>query len=254
MSHQGHFAAALLKPVPACPPGLTVWNGSDPAHRFAVYRNNVIVSLIDALADTFAVTQELVGEAFFRAMARQFAYANPPSSPLMAFYGEAFPDFVERFPPAAGVPYLADVARLEFLRVRAHYAADLTPVRPEAIAALLNDDEAPAPLVLQIHPAVGVLDSPAAVVSLWSAHQVTGSFAPLIPDTPETALVLRSGLHVEVMSIPRAAGVFIDALRRGLALNRSLAEGQSVDTDFDASLPLGLLLQKGAITALSSGR
>lgn len=53
MSHQQAIAAALLDPAQPCPPGLTTWNGSDPAHRFAVYRNNVIVSLVDALADTF---------------------------------------------------------------------------------------------------------------------------------------------------------------------------------------------------------
>ena len=113
MSHQQAIAAALLDPAHPCPPGLTAWNGSDPARRFAVYRNNVIVSLIDALADTFAVTQELVGEAFFRAMAREFAYANPPTSPLLAFYGDTLPDYIEHFPPAASVPYLADVARLD---------------------------------------------------------------------------------------------------------------------------------------------
>lgn len=53
MSHQQVFAQALLNPAQSCPPGLTTWNGSDPARRFAVYRNNVIVSLVDALADTF---------------------------------------------------------------------------------------------------------------------------------------------------------------------------------------------------------
>ena len=78
MSTQTAFAAALLDP--GLPPveGLRAWNNSDPARRFAVYRNNVLVSLVDALADTFPVVQELVGAAFFRAMARVFALANPP--------------------------------------------------------------------------------------------------------------------------------------------------------------------------------
>ena len=99
MSAQTAFAAALLDPELPPPDGLVAWNGSDPARRFAVYRNNVVVSLVDALADTFAVTQELVGEAFFRAMARVFALADPPKSRLMAFYGESFPNFIAGFPP-----------------------------------------------------------------------------------------------------------------------------------------------------------
>ena len=107
---QQDFAAALLDPDLAVPAGLTAWNGSDPAQRFRVYRNNVIVALIDALAGTFEVTQELVGENFFHAMARRYAYAHPPRSRLMAVYGASFPAFIETFPPTAGLPYLADVA------------------------------------------------------------------------------------------------------------------------------------------------
>ncbi|MEO8121927.1 MAG: DNA-binding domain-containing protein, partial [Rhodoferax sp.] len=73
MNSQTAFANALLNAELPCPSGLKTWNGSDPGTRFAVYRNNVMVSLIDALADTYPVVQELVGEEFFRAMARVFA-------------------------------------------------------------------------------------------------------------------------------------------------------------------------------------
>lgn len=254
MNQQQRLAEALLDPEQPCPPGLTTWNGSDPARRFAVYRNNVIVSLVDALADTFAVTQELVGATFFRAMARVFAYAHPPTSRLLAFYGEAFPGFVESFPPAAGVAYLADVARLEFLRVRAYHAADVASVRTEEIAAVLADADTLPYMNLAIHPALGVLDSAAAVVSLWAAHQGVGDLATVVPDVPETALVLRDGLDVEVLEIPRAAGVFIEALQRGETLGGAMESAQAADPDFNAATPLALLIQKSAITALYSLR
>ena len=252
MSPQRCFAEALLEPEQACPPGLITWNASDPARRFAVYRNNVIVSLVDALADTFAVTQDLVGEAFFRAMARVFAYTNPPTSRLLVFYGETFPEFIERFPPAASLPYLADVARLEFLRVRAYHADDVAPVRREDIVAVLADQEKLPDLGLALHPSLAVLDSAAAVVALWAAHQGIGALATLVPDVPETALIVRDGLDVEVMSIPRASGVFIKALKRGATLGDAMALAQRSDPDFDATLPLALLIQKSAITALYS--
>lgn len=252
MSPQRCFAEALLDPEQACPPGLITWNASDPARRFAVYRNNVIVSLVDALADTFAVTQDLVGEAFFRAMARVFAYTNPPTSRLLVFYGETFPEFIERFPPAASLPYLADVARLEFLRVRAYHAADVAPVRSEDIVAVLADEDKLPDLGLALHPSLAVLDSAAAVVSLWAVHQGVGDLATLVPDVPETALVVRDGLDVEVMKIPRATGVFIKAVKRGATLGDAMALAQRSDPDFDATLPLALLIQKSAITALYS--
>ncbi|MBI2306514.1 MAG: putative DNA-binding domain-containing protein [Rhodocyclales bacterium] len=254
MSPQGSFAAALLDPERPCPAGLTAWNGSDPAPRFRVYRNNVIVSLIDALADTFAVTQELVGEEFFRAMARLYACAQPPQSRLLAFYGASFPDFIEGFPPAAGVPYLADVARLEQLRVVAYHAADVAPIGSDEIGAALADEGALPGLVFRLHPSLSVLGSAFAVVSLWAAHQGLRELSTVAPATAETALILRHGLAVEVIQVSAAAGVFIAALRVGESLGAAAEMAAAEDAGFDLAGTLGLLLQKEAVTALHSPR
>lgn len=248
--NQSTFAAALRDPDLPCPAGLTAWNGSDPAPRFAVYRNNVIVSLVDALADSFAVTRELVGEEFFRAMARLFVHAQPPKSPRLTFYGAEFPGFIENFPPAAGLPYLADVARLEYLRVVAYHAADTAPVSSAEIAAALADESSLPALVMSLHPSVAVLPSAAAVVSLWAAHQGLVDLAAVATDTPETALVLRPELDVEVIGIPPAAGIFIAALSHGSPLGKAAEQAAASAPDFDLAATLGLLIQKSAITAL----
>lgn len=252
--NQQNFAAALLDPDLPVPAGLTAWNGSDPAQRFRVYRNNVIVSLIDALADTFEVTQQLVGEEFFRAMARLYAYAHPPQSRLMAFYGTSFPAFIETFPPAADLPYLADVARLEYLQVVAYHAADLPAVGADAVAAALSDEAALPTLGVTLHPSLAVLASASAVVSLWAAHQGVLELSAVAPNTPETGLVLRHGLNVEVIQIPAAAGVFITALGAGSPLGSAAEAAVAIDAGLDLVGVLGLLLQKSAIAALHSPR
>lgn len=94
MSSQTDFAMALLDPALPYPAGLKTWNGSDPSVRYAVYRNNVANSLIDALADTFPVVEQLVGTDFFRAMAHCYVRQSPPVSRLLVRYGENFPNFV----------------------------------------------------------------------------------------------------------------------------------------------------------------
>lgn len=250
ISDQASFAAALLDPEQPCPAGLIAWNGSDPAHRFRIYRNNVIVSLIDALADSFAVTSELVGEEFFREMARRYATARPPQSPQLAFYGADFPDFIESFPPARGLPYLADVARLEYRRIVAYHAADVAAVGPEQIAAALGDEAGLPALALSLHPSLSVLASSSAVVSLWAAHQGIRDLATVRPEQSETALILRRGLEVEVIQISAAAGAFIAALQSGASLGAAAA----IDDSLDLAATLALLLQKSAITALHSPR
>ena len=163
---QATLTAALLDPGLPCPPGLLAWNGSDPTPRLAVYRNNVIGSLVDALADTFPVVQELVGVEFFRAMAAVFVRQSPPRTRLLVQYGQGLPGFIEAFEPARSLPYLADMARLEFARVQAYHAADAPAATSEAVAQALASGERMGELRLSCHPSVAVIRSPCAVVSL----------------------------------------------------------------------------------------
>jgi len=251
MSDQRTFAAALLDPDAPCPAGLTAWNGSDPTRRLAVYRNNVIVSLIDALADTFPVTQELVGETFFRGMAGVFVRHDPPRSVQLVDYGAGFPAFIEQFDPARSVPYLADVARLELLRVRAFHAADADPVSPERMAQALADPEQLPLLQVGCHPSLGVLSSCYAVVSLWAAHQGVGDLAEVNPFLPESALVVRVGLEVHVVSLPPGGDLLIAGFAAGRSLGEAAGLVMAAHPEFDLTVPLAQLLRYGALSSLS---
>lgn len=253
MNSQTDFVQALLDPAQACPGGLSSWNGSDPAHRFAVYRNNVSVSLIDALAGTFPVVQELVGEEFFRAMARVYVQAHPPRSRVMAYYGASFADFVERFAPAASVAYLADVARLEMGRVRAYHAADVRPADAGALQAALADPHQLASLRLALHPSVQVIESAFAICDLWAAHQGAPGMASVDPDLAQTALVFRNGLDVDTVALSVGAGRFVRALQRQATLIEAAADAADADADFDLAPALALLIRFELIADITTG-
>lgn len=254
MSGQAAFAAALLAERAECPDGLRTWNGSDPAPRFAVYRNNVIVSLIDALADTYPATRQLVGEEFFGGMACAYARTHPPRSPVLATYGDGFAEFVAAFPAAASLPYLPDVARLEWLYVRAFHAADADPLPNDEIAALLAVPNALARTCFSLHPSLSVLRSSYAVASLWAAHQGLVSWSDVHPEMPEAVLLVRVGLEVEVLRIGCGAHAFISGLRRGEPLGVAADAALSVDTRFDPADGLGLLIRSGAIVGIQTNR
>ncbi|GGO77144.1 DUF2063 domain-containing protein [Marinobacterium nitratireducens] len=247
------FAAALLDPNRAAPSDIRTWNGSDPVRRFAVYRNNVIASLIEALADTFPVCRQLVGDDFFRAMALEFVRASPPSSPRMSDYGEEFPSFIERFTPAASVAYLADVARLERLRVDAYHAADNEPLDVTAAADCLADTAQLPLLRARLHPSAGLLRSRFAAVSIWAAHQGRGTMKSLKIDQPQQALVIRPSLDVEVVPLDLASWTFATALNRHETLGAALESTRQTHADFDVAQSLGLLLRAGLIIALQPG-
>jgi hypothetical protein len=247
------FSQALLDPARSCPPGLRAWNGSDPAVRFAVHRNNVIVSLVDALADNLPVVQALVGETFFRAMAARFVRQSPPDSPVLAFYGDAMPGFIEQFAPARSVPYLADMARLEMARQHAVHAADADPVAAAVLAQAVAQGKAVADLRLGLHPSLVLLASPFAVVSLWAAHQgdapADDALAAVDPNTPETALIVRDGLEVVVHGLSPGAAAFVAALQAGCDLGTAGAAGAGIEPGFDLPALLALLIRHGAFTS-----
>ena len=249
-SDEAGLAASLLAPALPCPPGLRAWNGSDPGQRLAVYRNNVTSSLIDALAAGFPVTQELVGEAFFRAMAAEFVRRQPPRSRVLACYGQRLPDFIADFEPARSVPYLADLARLEFSRIQAYHAADADALSPAAVVAALGDGSGADRLRLVCHPSVAVLASRFAIVSIWAAHQGQGDLAELDPLMPEAALVLRDGLDVLVLSLPPGAERFVAALLQGSTLAQAMSQALAAAAHFDLQALLTLLVRHGALCAL----
>lgn len=247
---QADFAAALLDPGLPCPPGLRAWNGSDPLRRLAVYRNNVVSSLIDALADTFPVVQQLVGSEFFRAMAAEFVRRFPPRSRVLALYGGGFAAFVAGFAPAAALPYLADVARLEFARQQACHAGDAEPIADAALAQALANPEALAGARFGWHPSLQVIESPHAVVSLWAAHQIDGDIPALAIDRAEQAVVLRDGLDVLVLRVDAATARFVDRTRAGVAFGTAAAEAAAVGPAFDLGAALALLMHHRALVAL----
>ncbi len=248
---QTEFATSLLQAGRPIPAGLVVRAGADPEQRFAVYRNNVVVGLVRALESRFPVVLRLVGEEFFRAMAQVFVTGEPPRSPVLFRYGSTFPDFIQGFPPAADVPFLADVARLELARGRAYHAADMRSLQPEAFAPL--DADSLAVTGVRLHPSVGLLTSPFPIVSIWRAHQQEGE-PHLAVWQGEAALVLRPELEVEVYRLPAGGYQFLTALSQGASLARAATVAAAEAPSFNAVKNLAMLIETGVVVKLVAAR
>jgi len=244
---QAAFAQALLDPRQPAPPGLQAWNGSDVRARYAVYRNNVMVSLTGVLADTFPVLRQTLADEGFAAVARAFIRACPPTSPVMTAYGEAFPGWLQHAEALSAWPWVPDLARLEWARVRAWHAAEAAPCPAEALAQAL-DSPADLPLLrLRLHPSLSVVRSAHAVVSWWAAHS-----SPSLPDEgemarrPEAALVLRDGDDALVCPVSWPDAGFVAQLLAGAALGQAVA----AEPQADLARTLALLIRHHVLIAL----
>ncbi len=243
MTIEAEFRGAVLDSQRQAPEGLTGPDGRPAGRRFDVYRNNVAVSLTEALEVAFPVVRKLVGDEFFTAMAGVFLRAHPPSSPLLMFYGAEMPAFLESFPPAAHLGYLPDVARLEMARRQSYHAADAVPLGPEALAAT---DLMAARFALA--PAVRVIRSRWPLHGIWLAN--TSDDAPKPGREAEDVLVTRPGFDPLVSRIPPGGADFIAALARGLTLGEAIA---AAGEGFDPGPTLTLLLQGNALTDAKTG-
>ncbi len=248
---QARFTAALFDPEREVPAGITSHTHPAPEKRFAVYRNNVIVGLVDALATRFPAVQRIVGEEFFRAMAGVFVRAHPPRSPLMMDYGEELPDFIDGFAPAAEVPYLADVARLEAARTRAFHAADTVPLPPVAFSSLPAADL--EGLRLRFCPSVAIVRSPHPIVTIWAMNADDAEPVPIEDWRGEDALVSRDGFEVAVRRLPPGGAVFLSCLLAGETLADAARTAIDETGAFDLAENLAGLIAAGLAIEIGGG-
>ena len=242
MPAQAELAGALLAADRPAPAGLL------PAGRFAVHRNNVVAGLVEALGAAYPAVRSLVGERFFRAAATVFVRREPPRSPVLIDYGGGFAGFLGSFRPAAGLPYLAPVARLERAWLLAYHAAEAAPL---PIAALAQMPEAVLGRCRLVpHPSLRLVVSSFPVVALWAANTGRGPHEAVDLDRAETALVVRPEELVVVESLTPGMAAFVATLADDQPLGAAAEAAMRADSGFELGPALGRLFALGAVVGL----
>ncbi|MCY1704779.1 HvfC/BufC N-terminal domain-containing protein [Pannonibacter sp. SL95] len=243
------FAAALLAPDLPVPEGVVGRDGRPAGKRFAVYRNNVVVSLTESLKATYPAVTALLGEEYFSALARLYINAHPPQSPILSRYGAELSEFVATFAPLAAYPYLADVARFEWAWLQSYHAADAPVLAAADLAAV--PPEALAGTILTAHPAASVLVSAFPVFDLVIANRFEPEASGSV-DLSESQTVLFSRPDIDVMFrvIPAGTAALAAALLDGQALGNAAEQAFEADPAFDFSQGLSVLLAAGIFGGL----
>jgi hypothetical protein len=220
-------------------------------HRLGIYRGNATASAHKALEAAYPVIAKIVGTEFFSGLAGQYRSRFPSSDGDLNEYGEYFAGFLADFAPARDLPYLPDVARLEWQVHRAHYAADVAPLDPARLACIQPENQ--LQLCPQLHPACAVLHSTYPLARLWQVHQDTfiGEFEVDFSRGSGYVLVLRRRFKVEVALISDAEAAFLATARAGATLVTALSAAQSRDALFDLGRSLAMWVESSVIVDLS---
>ena len=251
---QRRFASGLL---------IGTLNGSAPERlsvdplRFGVYAHNARLSLTKAIENAFPVTRQLVGADFFTAMAEQFVATDPPTDGWLSAYGVRFPHFVARYRPAADLPYLPDVARIEWAQVRAANAPDDPTLDLKALGALPPD--ALENLPMSLHVAASFVSSSYPVFDIWRAHQYADRDERLaqvdLAKVSQNVLISRLGaLEVGVALLGPGDAAFLTAVVGHLPFGVACEGAVLAEVGYNLASGLGDLVVARAFAALPKNR
>jgi Putative DNA-binding domain len=225
-------------------------DGIHPAGRLAIYRNNVLARLCAALSTEYPVVLKLVGEGFFAYAANTFVEENPPGEARLALYGDDFPEFLGRFPPALPLSYLSDVAKLECLIHQLRRAVSAPPIPITAVAAAQGN---PSECELTINSAVRFMASAYPVDQLWSAHQGETDWQSLQLESTAVRLqisLIDGSLHINRQ--PPSVWEFRSSLARGDNLAIAVAAAMAISPTFDLPVALAELFRDGLVVGLNT--
>ncbi len=244
--NQAEFTRAMMDAAITNPKGLRDSQNRPAGRRFNVYRNNVAVSLTEAVLQAFPVVTKLLGEENMKGLAGIFLRAHPPQSPLMMFYGAEFPDFLAQMEQLAHLGYLADVARLEQHMRRAYHAADAAAIDPDALGALTPEELMQTRV--DFAPALQLIRSSWPIFDIWRFNMEDG--APIPQAGAQDVLITRPEFDPLPQALPVGGATWITALMGGKTIGEAFeVANQDADT-FDLSTTLALLLQGNTLTAL----
>lgn len=233
---QRRFQDALRDEARGGPPGI------------AVYRRNALANRLGALAAAYPVVARLVGSAFFGEAARRFAATAACDRADLHELGRGFADFLERYPPAAGLPCLADVARLEWAIDECLRARDGPTACFAAMARL--DPRAYGALRVKLHPAARAVASSHAVLAIWEANQPARDGEPGRLQGPDRVLVCREGFEARMLRLDEREWRLLHDLASGQTL---AAAAEAFDADLQAfAAALSRLVANGAFAELTA--
>jgi hypothetical protein len=236
---QTRFATALLE------------GDGDASERIDIYRNTVFSNYRNALGATYMVVRQLVGAPFFNAAVDAYVLAVPSLGGDLNVYGGDFPDFLANYPHARDLPYLADVARLEWAVDAAGRATDAEG-SPESLLAALA--QVPAEQVVAqrfaLDPSCHFLRSAHPVLRIWQVHQPGCAGDVAFDAAPDHLVVRREAGAVIMERLPPGDHALLRTLQHGGNLATALDAAVAAEPDFDLGTGLRAGIANGTLVQL----
>lgn len=217
---QRAFAAQILAGDPQPSAALGRWLAVPPGHaaaeRLAVHVDGYPARLHDALHEAFPAVAHLVGAGAFHALVQRYRRAAALRSYNLNDAGSELVAHLRGDPLAAELPFLADLAALEWAMARAFHAVETAPLATADLASL-----APEAIVaggVRFQPSLALVESPWPIHALWSARETPHAAIDVALSAGESVAVWRRDLDVECRVLDAEAAAVLRALLAGASI------------------------------------
>jgi len=200
--------------------GLNAWlDVPDPeraAERLRVYVGGYPVRIHDSLGESYPALAHWVGEPAFHALAHRYAASVPLTSYNLNDAGAQMPAFLRHDVLTGDLPFLPDLAELEWRIARAFHATEGPPLDPRALPWTV---EQWATAVLRFQPSVAVLSSAWPLLDLWTARDTPRDAIDIeLHGHPHHIIIRRTGFSVRCESVAADEALALQLLLDGRCL------------------------------------
>jgi hypothetical protein len=244
---QTGFAAALFDAgASRQAPGIRA-DGISPAIRLGFYRANVFENYRKALRLTYPAVEKLVGHGFFDGLAKEYIRRYPSHSGDVGRHGEQFAEFLRHHASVQELPYLTDVARLEWCLEESFNEQDVQPLPLQRLASV--PEEHYQHLRFLLAPSCRLMSSDFPVNRIWDVCQPTqeGQGDVDLREGGVDLLIHRQGFSVTVQALRPGEFTLLVALSIGCVFSEAYDHAHSVDSTFDTAEFLQKTVQSGVL-------
>ncbi len=193
--------------------------------RMQLYRDSAMGNIIAPLELTYPVIKDLVGNDFFDLMCHKYIENHWPTSGNMNDYGTEFAGFIKGLEQTNSLPYLSDIARLEWLFHLSSLADDKEQSDWSKFSELTEDEL--SKVKIDLHPSTMLITSEYPILKIWEMCK-EGKAEKLNLEQGVNALLVRKDLKVNLYPIENNERAFLQAL----------IDGEALITAFDKALEI----------------
>lgn len=187
------------------------------ADRWQIYASGYFDRLSEALENDYPALRRIVGSDPFGSLVRRYALAVPPRSFDLGQAGDRLSEFLATDWLAEKLPFLPDLARLEWGLAQAFVSEDAVPLRWDELRAM--DPESVSEMPLLPMPGTVLLRSRWPLIEIWKCKDRSDPEVSVeVEGRPSIVLVYRSGFEARCTGVSEVVASLLDAADEGGSL------------------------------------